>query len=72
MFELAEAKNRAGFLTMGDFAEEIGVSKDTVRGWVDRRIVKSIRAGRRRLIDVQATADHWREGGGETGSAFWG
>lgn len=36
------------------FAETVGVSVDTVRGWVERGYVPSVRIGRRRLVNTAA------------------
>ncbi|MDD2770498.1 MAG: excisionase family DNA-binding protein [Methylococcus sp.] len=38
--------------TVEKAAEDIGLTKDTVRGWVERGEVKTVRVGRRVLINM--------------------
>lgn len=41
-------------MSQGNFAEWCGVSKDTVRGWVQQGTLPTAKVGRQRFVDVQA------------------
>ncbi len=41
-------------LSIPAFAAQVGVPVNTVRGWVNRKVIPSFLIGRRRLIDMGA------------------
>ncbi|WP_316368085.1 helix-turn-helix domain-containing protein [Candidatus Thiodiazotropha sp. CDECU1] len=50
-------------MTQAKFAETTGVSLATVRAWVARGHIPTLRVGRRRLVDVAAYLEQIREQG---------
>jgi len=42
------------FLTKERFAQSVGVSFDTVDGWVKRKYIPTVKVGVRRLINITA------------------
>lgn len=41
-------------VTLERYAEIVGVTSDTVRGWADKGLLPVFRRGRRRLVDLPA------------------
>ncbi len=46
--------NIAPEMTMEKYAELIGVTERTVRGWVGRGLLPTLKVGKRRMINVSA------------------
>lgn len=44
------------------FASFVGVSADTVRGWVEKQIVPTVKVGKRRFINNQELSSQLKSG----------
>jgi|GEM_PF-3985850 len=43
-------------MTLAKYAEQIGVSESTVRAWVHKGLLPTLKIGKRRMINVTARA----------------
>ncbi|WP_044616459.1 helix-turn-helix domain-containing protein [Gynuella sunshinyii] len=49
-------------LSQQQFSEYVGVSSDTVRGWVEQRTLPTIKIGRQRYINIVGLTDALNNG----------
>ncbi len=49
-------------MSQGNFAEWCGVSRDTVRGWVQTGTLPTCKVGRQRFVDVNGFIDSLKRG----------